>query len=79
MANKINEFSPKMTLKGYYYGLPDATHPKSEFITKIMSECNVSFTTARNWVMGVTRPLNPEHVKQLSEMTGIPESDLWNS
>ncbi len=77
MANKINEFSQKMTLKGYYLGLPDAIHPKTDFITKIMSECNVSFTTARNWVMGVTKPFNQSHVKKLSELSGIPEDELW--
>ena len=79
MTNRINKFSQKMTLKGYYLGLPNAVHPKTDFITKIMSECSVSFTTARNWVMGVTRPLNPVHVEKLSEMTGIPVDELWNS
>ena len=79
MANKINEKQEKMTLKGYYRNLPEAVHPKTDFITRIQSECGVSFTTARNWVMGVTRPFNPDHVQKLSEMTGIPADELWNS
>lgn len=79
MANKINEKQEKMTLKGYYRNLPDAVHPKTDFITCIQSECGVSFTTARNWVMGVTRPFNPDHVQKLSEMTGIAPEELWNS
>ncbi len=79
MANRIEEKTPKMTLKGYYRNLPDAVHPKTDFITRIMSGCSVSFTTARNWVMGVTRPLNPEHVKFLSDMTGIPADELWSN
>ena len=79
MTNKINEKQEKMTLKGYYRNLPDAVHPKTDFITRIQSECGVSFTTARNWVMGVTRPFNPEHVQKLSAMTGIAPEELWNS
>ncbi len=79
MANKFNEKQEKMTLKGYYCNLPDAVHPKTDFITRIMSECSVSFTTARNWVMGLTRPLNPEHVQKLSAITGIAPEDLWNN
>ncbi len=79
MANKISEKPPKMTLKGYYQNLPDATHPKTDFITRIQSECGVSFTTARNWVMGVTKPDKPENIQKLSEMTGIPESELWTN
>ena len=77
MANKNEENHPKMTLKGYYQNLPDATHPKTDFITRIMSDCGVSFTTARNWVMCVTRPFNPDHVQKLSEITGIAPEDLW--
>ena len=79
MTNEINEKQEKMTLKGYYRNLPEAVHPKSDFITRIQSECGVSFTTARNWVMGVTRPLNQEHVQKLSAMTGIAPEDLWNN
>jgi len=79
MANKMEEKSQKMTLRGYYRALPEATHPKSDFITRIQSECGVSFTTARNWVMGVTKPYNPEHVKKLSEMTGIKPENLWTN
>lgn len=79
MANKMEKKPPKMTLKGYYQHLPEATHPKSDFITRIMSECGVSFTTARNWVMGVTRPDKQENVRKLSAMTGIKEEDLWKS
>ena len=77
MTNKKERKPQKMTLKGYYLNLPDATHPKTEFITRIMSECGVSFTTARNWVMGVTRPDKEENVSKLSEMTGIKAEDLW--
>ena len=79
MANKVKEISPKMTLKGYYRGLPDAVHPKTDFITKIMSECSVSFTTARNCVMGVTKPFNKEHIEKLSKLSGIPADELWES
>ena len=79
MTNSFNKKEEKMTLKGYYLSLPEATHPKTDFITRVMSECGVSFTTARNWVMGLTRPFNPDHVTKLSEISGIPSEDLWNS
>lgn len=79
MANKKQENQQKITLKGYYQSLPDAAHPKTEFVARIMTECGVSFTTARNWIMGMTKPSNPEHVQKLSEITGIAPEDLWNS
>ena len=79
MANKKSENPQKMTLKGYYQNLPDATHPKTEFCTRIMIECGVSFTSARNWVTGMTKPTNPEHIQKLSEMTGIPVEELWEN
>ena len=79
MANKKLENPQKMTLKGYYQNLPDATHPKTEFVNRIMVECGVSFTTARNWVVGITKPFKPEHVQKLSEMTGIPADELWSN
>lgn len=37
-----------MTLLDYYENLPKSSYPKKDFIQRIMSECNVSFTTARN-------------------------------
>ncbi len=77
MANKKEEKSQILTLEGYYEGLPKSTYPKKDFVAKIMKECDVSFTTARNWIKGHTRPLEEEHVNKLSEMTGIPKERLW--
>ena len=78
MANKMEQKCEKMTLRGYYENLPEAVHPKTDFVIKVMNECLVSYTTARNWITGMTRPMNPDHVKKLSELTGIAEEDLWN-
>lgn len=42
-----------------------------------MSECDVSFTTARNWTKGHTRPIVDWQIEKLSEITGIPKEQLW--
>lgn len=50
-SNNFSENGQIMTLKGYYLSLPDATHPKTEFINEVIRRTGVSFTTARNWVV----------------------------
>ena len=66
-----------MTLKGYYKNLPAPTYPKKEFVRTIASKCDVSESTVRNWVMYGFRPDNEEHIKILSNETGIPVEELW--
>ena len=34
----------KITLKDYYSNLPNATHPKTEFINEVIKKTGVSFT-----------------------------------
>lgn len=77
-SNNLGKNGQIMTLKGYYLNLPDATHPKTEFINEVIRRTGVSFTTARNWVIYGMRPNKPEHVSILSEITGISPEDLWN-
>ena len=79
MAKKNEEKTKKMTLLGYYESLSEASHPKTEFLNNVASRCNVSFTTARNWVTGRTKPMNPRHIQVLTEVTGIEESELWKA
>ena len=79
MAKKNEEKTEKMTLQGYYESLSEATHPKTEFLNTVASRCNVSSTTARNWVTGRTKPMNPRHIQVLTEVTGIEESELWKA
>lgn len=62
MANKSEE-KAKMTLLDYYENLPKSSYPKKDFIQRIMSECDVSFTTARNWTKGHTRPMVDWQIK----------------
>lgn len=76
-TNVLPNEGRRMTLKGYYYSLPESTHPKTEFINKIAQRTGVSFTAARNWVIYGMKPNKPEHVSILSEMTGIPSEELW--
>ena len=76
--NKENqEKVRKMTLKGYYSQLPDATHPKTDFVNELAIEAGVSAATVRNWVIYGMRPQNKSHVEILSRKTGISVEDLW--
>lgn len=77
MENKKSEKTQKMTLSDYYENLPKSSYPKKDFIQKVMNECDVSFTTARNWTKGNTRPMVDWQVDKLSEITGIPKEQLW--
>lgn len=67
----------KMTLKGYYSSLPNASHPKTDLINEIAVEAGVSAATVRNWVIYGMRPLNKSHISILSRKTGIPVEELW--
>lgn len=77
MENKKKEKYEKLTLSGYYENLPKSSFPKKEFVAKIMKECDVSFTTARNWVKGITRPNEKNNEDILSRISGIPKEQLW--
>jgi hypothetical protein len=44
---------------------------------KIAKECEVSPQTVRLWIRGVFKPSRREFYRKLSELTGIPESDLF--
>ena len=67
----------KITLRGYYDALPLAEHPKTEFVNEVIRRTGVSSATVRNWIFYGIKPANNEHVKILSEITGIPQESLW--
>lgn len=72
------EKTKKLTLRDYYYErLTRPICPRKEFIKGIALRCGVGEVTVRNWVLYGMRPQNPQHIKMLSEMTGIKEEDLW--
>lgn len=75
---EISEKSQKMTLQGYYDSLPSSTHPKTDFVNMIASQCGVSTATVRNWIAYGMRPSNPHHIELLSQITGIPQNELWH-
>lgn len=75
-AENLKERS-KMTLKDYYMSLPDATHPKTDFMNEVAREANVSVATVRNWVIYGMKPSNPDNLELLSKKTGIPVDELW--
>jgi len=66
-----------MTLKEFYNSIPEQTAPKTDFITKVAKELDVSEQTVRLWSYGRTKPRSPEHLRKLSEITGIPEDELF--
>lgn len=66
-----------ITLKGYYKNLPNSVHPKIDFIRKVALKCGVTEATVRNWLKYGMKPNNKQHIVILSEMTGIPQSQLW--
>ncbi len=65
-------------LQKYYEGLPSATCPKSNFLNEVVRKCDVSFIAVRNWVKGKNKPADSKCVKVLSDITGIPEDELFN-
>lgn len=82
MENKLktkflNVEKRKMTLKCYYNSLPKSESPRSNLIKEISLNCDVSQTTARNWVLYGVKPKVKEHISFLSMITGIKEDCLW--
>lgn len=67
----------KITLRGYYESLPDASCPKTDFINKVASKTGVTSSTVRNWIFYGMKPANEKHIMALTEITGIPEKELW--
>ena len=67
----------KMTIRGYYESLPDATCPKTDFINEIASRTGVTSSTVRNWIFYGMKPANENHIGVLVEVTGIPADKLW--
>ena len=65
-------------LQKYYEQLPGMTCPKTDFLNDVVRRCNVSFVAVRNWVKGKNKPADSKWVKELSEMTGIPENELFD-
>lgn len=76
-SNTLPEKGKSITLRGYYKSLPEPTFPKRDFIQEIATKCNVTLTTANNWIKYGIKPNNPEHIRILSEITGIAPENLW--
>lgn len=77
VTKQNSEKKRKMTLKGYYLSIPDAVHPKTDFVNEIAMEAGVSVATVRNWVIYGMKPQNKSHVEILVRKTGIPAEELW--
>lgn len=57
--------------------IPKVSAPRKDFISQVMERCGVSEQTVRNWCIYGMKPINSQHIKVLSELTGIKEEDLW--
>lgn len=78
MANRNEEKNQKITLKGYYDDLPDASCPKTEFVNRLANLCHTSATTVRNWIRGVAKPKKEWRIDIIARETGISKECLWN-
>jgi len=67
-----------MTLKDFYKQIPGRNAPKSEWVTMVAEKLEVSEATVRGWVHGRNKPSHPSFYRGLSEVTGIPENELFN-
>lgn len=77
MTKVKEQKTKKMTLKGYYLQLPNANHPKTDFVNELAMEAGVSVATVRNWVIYGMKPQNKNHIEILVRKTGIPAENLW--
>jgi hypothetical protein len=66
-----------MTLKEFYNNIPGQPSPKSDFVRKVAAKLEVSEATVRLWVTGKYKPRHPSFYRGLSELTGIPENELF--
>jgi len=82
-SKRFQQNFEKISLRGYYNGLPERVSPKLQFLEEIQRRCKeesgkqVTMATVRNWVLYGIKPMNPIHVKVISDITNIKEEDLW--
>ncbi|MBD5223620.1 MAG: hypothetical protein HDS71_06180 [Bacteroidales bacterium] len=79
-ANTKQEERKKMTLRDYFNSLPDAAQiaPRKNLITRISERCGVPYSTARSWLAYEVKPRNEEHLRVISEETGIAVEDFYD-
>ena len=77
MSEEKAKYGEKRTLREFYSSLPNAVHPKTDFINEVAVEAGVSTMTVRNWVVYGMRPLNKKHIEILARKTGIPAEEMW--
>jgi transcriptional regulator with XRE-family HTH domain len=67
-----------MNLKEYYKQISEPIAPKKQFIQEVAKKLEVSEATVRGWVNGRFKPSHPSFYRGLSELTGIPENELFD-
>ena len=73
----------KLSLRGYYYSLPDRIAPKQKMLEDIQSECEritgkcPTLQTVRNWVLYGLVPRDQRYIEAIVKVTGLAEEDLW--
>lgn len=68
-----------MTLASYYDNLEKPTPPKTAFLRKLVEKTGKDIATVRLWVKkdNPTVPREESDRLIISELTGIPTSELW--
>jgi len=67
-----------MNLIEYYKQFPEPTAPKSDWVRMVAEKLEVSEATVRSWIQGRNKPRHPSLLRGLSEITGIPENELFD-
>jgi len=66
-----------MNLQQFYEQIPEPTAPKSDWVRMVAEKLEVSEATVRSWIQGRNKPRHPSLLRGLSEITGIPENELF--
>lgn len=69
----------KMTLKDYFFSLPEAKEiaPRKNLTDRIAARCGVSASTVRAWLAYGSKPRDPKVIEILADETGIAPEDMW--
>ena len=79
-SNTSEKTEKKMTLMDYYDSLSSERiemTERSQFISLICEELEVSRFTVLNWIAGRSFPQKASYYTKLSELTGIPQDQLF--
>lgn len=65
-------------LTDYYQCLLKPVAPKTFFVNQIAKLTGKDVGTVRTWVKGRNKPSDPADIRILSDLTGIPVSEIFD-